>query len=134
MLRPRPRKHLRWGNTLIGYTHGEDEAHRDLPSIMAAEWPDQWAATLYREWHVGHWHKRKETVYTAGDTFNGCRVMILDSLCGTDAWHHKKGYVRSGRAATAHVYHEERGPVAVLHYNLPDGFSPLGAEQAAKAA
>jgi len=103
------RKYHRYGVNLLGFTHGNEEAHRDLPTIMAAERKQDWAECFQYEWHVGHLHKRKETRYSAGDTFGGVGVRVLPSLSGTDAWHYKKGYVGGNRAAEAYLWSLTRG-------------------------
>lgn len=109
---PAPRKYVHYGQNLIGYTHGNEEAHRDLPTIMAGEKGEAWSRSKFREWHVGHRHKQAETRYSAGDTYGGVIVSPLPSLAGTDAWHYKKGYVNNRRIAEARLYDFEHGPVA----------------------
>jgi hypothetical protein len=111
---PQNRKYERYGVNLIGYVHGdhqEDPKPKDLPLIMAQEVPEDWAKAQFKEWHLGHFHKKKETAYIAGDTFNGVMVKVIPSLVGTDAWHYRKGYVKGRRAAEAYVWNKECGPV-----------------------
>lgn len=115
---PNPRKYRQWGKTLIGYTHGRDERHQDLPLIMAKEQPELWSQTRYHVWHVGHYHKRKETRYNAGDTFNGVSVQVLPSLSGTDSWHASKGYVTPARAADAYLWSKPHGLAGFFAHNL----------------
>lgn len=103
------RKYLRYGVTLLGWTHGNEEKPQDLPLIMAQEEPESWGQTQHREWHVGHLHKMKETRYTAGDSFNGVRVRILPSLCAPDAWHYSKGFVKERRACEAYLWNKAQG-------------------------
>lgn len=103
---PTARKYIKYGMCLLGITHGNEEKHADLPTLMAQEAAQDWAATDggHREWHVGHLHKRKETRFIAGDTHVGVPVKILPSLSGTDAWHYRKGYVKAKRAADAYLW------------------------------
>ncbi len=110
-----PRKHIEYGVNLLGYTHGNDEKHSSLPAIMAGQWPQAWARTTHREWKLGHFHKVKETHYTAAETIDGVLVRILPSLTGTDSWHFKKGYVGGMRAAQAYLYSAKRGYAAHLN-------------------
>jgi hypothetical protein len=105
----RRRKYLRYGVTLLGWTHGNEEKTQDLPLIMAQEEPEAWGQTLHREWHIGHLHKMKETRYTAGDSFNGVRVRILPSLCAPDAWHYTRGFVKERRACEAYLWNRKSG-------------------------
>jgi hypothetical protein len=112
------RKYLHYGVSLIGWTHGSDERHADLPLIMAREVPHLWAQAKMFEWHVGHLHKSREVRYTAGDEWNGVRVRILPSLCGTDAWHAMKGYVKGRRAMEAYLWGRETGYAGHLSSNV----------------
>lgn len=116
---PTRRKYFRWGNTLLGYTHGNEEKHSDLPLIMAQERPLDWAETQFRLWRLGHFHKKKSTYYTAGDSFHGVEVRVLRSLSGTDAWHYSRGYVKERRAIEAFVHHIEEGEVGAFISRLP---------------
>jgi hypothetical protein len=106
---PKLRKYVPFGVNLLGFTHGSEEKHADLPLIMAREEPELWAAAKHYEWHIGHLHKSKETRYTAGDSFNGVRVRILPSLCAADAWHYSKGYVGERRSAEGYLWNFATG-------------------------
>lgn len=106
---PRVRKRIRHGVCLIGLTHGDEEPLRDLPTIMAAEWPEDWAATHHREMHIGHRHKKKETHTVTTDSFGPVRVRMIPPLCSTDYWHYRKGYVGGIRAAEAYLWHVSDG-------------------------
>lgn len=127
---PKSRKRIVYGCNLIAYTHGNEEPHRDLPAIMAGEWPDDWAATSHREWHTGHLHKKKQTNYNAADTYVGVTVRILSSLSATDAWHYKKGYINNLRAAEAFLWSKTRGHTGTF-YSTVDAAQASEAEDAA---
>jgi hypothetical protein len=111
---PQRRKHAQWGATLIGFTHGDTERHDALPLMLAQEFPQEWADTRFREVHLGHFHKRKETRYIAADTHTGVLVEILPSLSGTDAWHYAKGFVKTMREARTHLYDYDNGRLATI--------------------
>ncbi len=102
----------------MGFTHGSDEKHADLPTIMAGEVPRHWADTTHREWHLGHLHKRKETRFNAGDTYGAVTVRVLPSMTGTDAWHYQKGYVKGCRAAEAYLWSYTEGYKAHFSNNV----------------
>lgn len=106
---PKERKYVKYGVNLIGFTHGDEEKHADLPGIMAGEVPDLWASTTCREWHLGHFHKKKATRFAASDTHAGIPVVVLPSLSGTDKWHYKKGYVNNRRAAVGYLWDHDNG-------------------------
>lgn len=110
----RQRIYQRHGTTLLGFTHGNEEKHQDLPLIMAQEAPDDWQATTYREFLVGHLHKKRERAFTAGDSYNGVRVVVLPSLTGTDSWHARKGYIGEPKASESRLYDVADGLVATF--------------------
>lgn len=109
-----PRLYHRHGVTLLGFTHGNEEKHADLPLIMAQENPEAWGETRYREFLVGHLHKKRERAFTAGDSHNGVRVIILPSLTGTDSWHAKKGYIGEPKVSESRLYSADEGLVATF--------------------
>ena len=96
---PTLRKYVRYGSTLIGYTHGNEEKPADLPKIMAQERKSDWGETTYHEWRLGHNHRAKKVEFVSMDTDMGCEIRWLRSLSATDAWHYAKGYVGTRRAA-----------------------------------
>ena len=112
-----PRKHVEYGVNLLAYTHGNEEKHASLPAIMAGAWPQAWARTKHREWKIGHYHKVKETHYSSAETIDGVLVRVLPSLCGTDSWHFKKGYVGGMRAAQAFLYSHKNGYAGHINAN-----------------
>jgi hypothetical protein len=109
---PRTRKYHRFGEVLLGYTHGDQEPTRHLPIIMADECPE-WGQTRIREWHIGHVHKAKEFETLTLDETRGIRVRHLPSLSSLDAWHDAKGY-RSLKQADAFVWSGTRGLRSII--------------------
>jgi hypothetical protein len=108
---PAQRKYYHWGKVLLGYTHGCEEPHVNLPLIMAQEQPTAWAGSVHREWHVGHWHLRRKKFFLPVEDQNGIVVRIIPSLCPPDAWHKSRGY-QSKRAAEAFYWDAQQGCVA----------------------
>lgn len=108
---PSPRKYFRWNSTLLGFTHGNEEKTESLPNLMATERPDDWAATKTgtREWLIGHMHRSRQWVTKPVDTFEGTTVRVLTSLAGTDAWHHRRGYISTKHSAEVLFYGRDRG-------------------------
>jgi DNA repair exonuclease SbcCD nuclease subunit len=113
---PKLRKYVHYGRNLIGYTHGCDEPHKNLPQIMAVEQAAIWSQTDYREWHVGHLHKQKATQPIMVDDNIGCTVRIIRALSGTDKWHMRKGYVGGTQGAEAFVWKRTGGLRAHLYH------------------
>jgi len=96
----------RFGKVLIGSTHGDGAKLKDLPLIMANDAPVDWAASMFRVWHCGHFHHDqvlKDLV--------GCTVETHRTLAAGDAWHRYEGY-RAGRGMKAIVYHKMYGEVS----------------------
>jgi hypothetical protein len=119
---PRNRKYYPYGANLLGYTHGDKGKHSDYPTVMATEVPQLWAESRYRSWRVGHFHTRRETRHTAGDSFHGTEVRVLGSLCGTDSWHYENGFVGQPRTAECHLFSKSSGPVGhfIIHGSEPN--------------
>lgn len=111
------RKYFSFGSTLFGYTHADDISHRDLPNLMANEVPDLWGMSRFRAWRVGHYHSKRETSYTAGDSYGGTRIEVMPSMSGTDNWHYSKGFVKNVRTGEAWLWHIEDGYVG--HFSSP---------------
>lgn len=118
---PTPRKYIRYGTNLIGYTHGCDEAHHTLESVMIGERPEDFTKCRVREWHLGHWHKPKETRYNAGDTHGGTVVRTISSLAGADRWHSRKGFVRAPKQAEGFVWQREGRYHTSIRVPPPEG-------------
>lgn len=109
--KPTLRKYYKYGNTLIGMSHGSEEKPSNLPLLMAREAKEFWSMCDFYEYQIGHWHKKKMTEYVSGDVYNGVQVRVLPSLTGTDAWHYSKGYVKGIKSAIGIVYDKKEGSV-----------------------
>jgi hypothetical protein len=115
---PRRRKYYRYGATLLGFTHGNEEKHANLPQIMAIEARKDWAEVRYTEFHLGHFHTSKATNFNGMSEYSGTQVRILPSLSASDAWHSNKGYIGNERRALALVYDKEHGKIAEFTYTV----------------
>lgn len=109
------RKYYKFGNTLIGMTHGYSEKLEKLPLIMPLEQPNLWAETKFHEWQTGDKHHKKEIKTSIReDEGTGVMVRILRSLSANDTWHCESGYVGQIRGAEAFIRHQENGLVAQI--------------------
>ena len=108
---PSPRKYYNYGKTLLGLTHGDQEKISSLPIIMAQEQPKLWSQTHCREWHKGHDHRKMEFFTQNVDESTGVIIRSMESISGTDSWHHKKGYIGNTKAAEAYTFNKEEGYV-----------------------
>ncbi len=106
---PSPRKYVAWGKTLIGMTHGSEEKHDQLPTIMATEMPREWSQATCREWYLGHMHRSRQWVTKPVDTHTGVTVRVIRSPASSDAWHHRKGYIGGIKGSEAYLYSKKLG-------------------------
>lgn len=100
----RSRVYTQFGNTLIGFSHGDGTPIKDLGICMAREAKKEWAATDHHIVFGGHLHHHK--VHEVG----GITHYMLPSLAGTDRWHHHEGYVTSDPSLVAYMIDEQAGP------------------------
>jgi hypothetical protein len=116
------RKYYEFGKCLIGYTHGDREKIESLRSLMAFEAKEAWARTIYKEFHLGHQHRKLAVSHVVkSDLLKeelGIVVRSMSSLAGTDAWHHQSGYVGPVRAAEAFLWNKERGLINSFNSNI----------------
>lgn len=112
------RKYYQYGQCLIGYTHGDNEKVADLPMLMAVECPNEWATSNYREFHLGHFHSKKEIKYQSSKETAGVVLRWMRSLSGTDSWHAKKGYKGAIQSAEAFVWSQNEGVVGNFAVNM----------------
>jgi hypothetical protein len=115
---PRPRKFVAYGRHLIGLTHGSEEKTTSLPAILMNEAKDLWAAADYGEWHLGHFHKKKQVETTTIDTHDGIKIRNLHALSAIDSWHYRKGYVGGRRAAEAFLFARDSGNTTNIEVEL----------------
>ena len=111
---PKVRKYHVYGNSLIGYTHGDNGKRSDLPMLMAAEVPELFGASKFREWHTGHNHA--EVTHEK----NGTVVRTLSALCPPDAWHSENGYVGNRRSSQAFQWDKKEGLIGTVIYTDSD--------------
>jgi hypothetical protein len=102
------RKAFKYGNNLIGTTHGDGAKIENLPLLLATEFPILWSETKHRYIYSHHIHHK-----TSKD-FIGVTFETLRSPSGSDSWHHKNGYTGVPRAVEGYVHHKEFGQIARL--------------------
>jgi hypothetical protein len=111
-----PRKYYRYGKTLFGLTHGNEEKSYDMASLMAVESPMDWAMSERRIWLTGHLHQQRRTYNMLNERY-GVVQRIFPSLVEPDDWHVLKGYIGMDVAAQLLVY-DLNGPVAEFHLSV----------------
>jgi len=86
------RKYYKYGNNLIGTTHGDGAKNNDLPLLMAQESAVDWSNTKHRYVYTHHVHHKNAKDYI------GVTVESLRSPSGADGWHHRNGYQHNPKA------------------------------------
>ena len=113
---PTSRKIITYGENGIMLAHGDEEAHRDLPIIQAAEDREAWGRTKYNEVHCGHLHKKKQVSFAGADTYGGGVVVrVISSLSSADLWLYRKGLHLTEKAAEAYLWGESPGLEAMFN-------------------
>jgi len=102
------RKAFKYGNNLIGTTHGDGAKIEHLPLLLATEFPILWSETKHRYIYSHHIHHK-----TSKD-FIGVTFETLRSPSGSDSWHQKMGYTGVPKAVEGYVHHKEFGQIARL--------------------
>ena len=105
---PKPRKYVRFGEVLLGYTHGDREKSKDLYGLMTEEA----GVARWREWHRGHLHQ--EDCSEDGTM----RIRTNPALSGKESWHNEQGY-RGIPGARAFLWDRADGIVRQEYYNVP---------------
>ncbi len=102
------RKGYRYGNNLIGTTHGDGAKQADLPLLMAQEFPIEWSKTKHRYIYTHHIHHKSSKDYA------GITVESMRSPSATDSWHHRKGFQHAPQAVEGFIHHYKNGQIARL--------------------
>lgn len=101
-----PAKHwyFRFGNVLIGATHGDTVKHEKLGGMMACDRAQDWGETQYRYWYTGHIHSKMVT------ELPGVVCESFRTLAAQDAYAAGHGY-RAGRDMMCIVHHRKFGEI-----------------------
>jgi predicted phosphodiesterase len=113
---PTDRKYFKWGETGIGFAHGDRLKEKDLAALCQNEARDIWGQTKRFELICGHIHN--PIVKTLG----GVLVRWLSALCPPDLWHYKAGYTMAEKSATVLVYNQRNMENQLMHYPDPKNF------------
>ena len=94
--------YFRFGNTLLGATHGHTLKPDKMAMVLATDRKKDWYEAKYHWFLYGHYHKPMTDVY--GDV----KVECFPNIAGNDAWSHTRGY-RAPKYLTSVVLHTEDG-------------------------
>jgi hypothetical protein len=106
------RKYYKYGNSLIGTSHGDSGKMEQLPLAMSLEAKDYWADCKYYYWYLEHIHHRQYYKFMAGKDTQGVSIEFLRSASGTDSWHAQNIYANNFKAIEAFIHHKENGQIA----------------------
>lgn len=106
-LTPKTRHYYSYGNTYMGFTHGDTVKQTRLPSLMAQEEWEAWGQHQHKVWFSGHYHH--QSVKEDG----GATCIILPSLAANDRWHSRMGY-KSQAGLMGHIIDKEKGLIGSM--------------------
>ena len=105
---------VQFGKNLLAVHHGDKVKAVKLGAILPKMLPEQWSATVYRKWLVGHIHHQN-----AIETDNGVFVEAFGTLAPPDSWHAGAGYGASS-VMNQVVFHRDGGEVLRHVYQIRD--------------
>ena len=105
---------MQFGKNLLAVHHGDKVKAAKLGAILPKMLPEQWSATVYRKWLVGHIHHQN-----AIETDNGVFVEAFGTLAPPDSWHAGAGYGGSS-VMNQVVFHRDGGEVLRHVYQIRD--------------
>lgn len=108
---PSPFFYYRFGDTLIGATHGHKCPPERMAMGMAVNRREDWGATKFHYFFHGHFHK--DTVVEIGDV----RVEGFRTIAAKDAWSHAADYT-SGQSLCSITYSFHGGEVGRHRINI----------------
>ena len=101
---PKMRRYIPYGNTLLGFTHGDHLSRStSLPALMANEARKEWGESQHGIWFHGHLH------HQTMNEKDGCLILQMPSLAGHDRYHYRAGYTTSTAGLAAYLIDSEEG-------------------------
>lgn len=110
------RKYHKYGNNLLGFSHGDGTKMEQLPMLMANESKKLWSETDFRYIYLHHIHHKDHVKFRSGKDYHGVTVEYLRSPSSTDSWHHIHGFQHSPKGIEAFVHHPLYGQVSRITY------------------
>lgn len=106
----RHRKYFKYGNNVIGTTHGDGAKQNNLGELLSMEATDLIDKGDFRYWYIHHYHHKM-----AKDTVS-CTIETLRTPSEADRWHADNGFV-SMPAIEGFIHSKNKGQIARLtHY------------------
>lgn len=111
----------RFGDVMLGATHGHTVKLKDMASIMAHRRAEDWGKTKFRYVHGFHIHHHSKLATEGG----GVIMESHQAPIPQDAWHFGAGFL-SGRSVQTITYHRAYGEVSRVRVAMLDG-APVAA-------
>lgn len=107
-----------YGNSLIGFCHGDQEGRASrtkqrasrLASLMPIEAREQWGKAVYREMHTAHLHSEQMI-----QEINGVIVRRVSTPTENDSWHVESAFVGQVRKAQTFLWDKEHGLKCIIN-------------------
>lgn len=109
---PSPRKYERFGNTLVGFCHGDSIKLNDLPLVMMRENQETISQYKWLEYITGHLHQERQV------EIKGIKVRVSPALCPPDAWHDKNNFSFNVQTSQGLLYSRNDG-IEAIYYSKP---------------
>ena len=106
------RKFRLFGNSLVGWIHGDVNKNRMLSNFLQIEARELWGKAKYAEIHSGHIH-HQQTVETGGLIWRS-----LPTISEPDEWHDENLFVGNQGAICSFLWTQDRGLSQII-------FSPV---------
>jgi len=108
VITPNNRRYIEYGNTLLGFTHGDGLGKVSLGSLMAVEARELWGTNEHKVWFHGHLHHQRM------HEKDGCLIIQMPSLAGHDRYHARSGYTTSKAGLAAYLIDYKEGYIGSL--------------------
>lgn len=121
------RKYIRYGNSLLGFTHGDGARENELAQLMQYEARVSWGETKFAYWFTHHTHHKDRKVYGKDrfkiekdhtgvtilnsrhiDPTNNVFVETIRTPSPPDGWHDRNGY-KNVQAIECFLIEPDRG-------------------------
>lgn len=103
-----PRTYMRFGSSLIGFTHHVNA--KDAHPIMSSEMPEDWGKSKHKYFFMAHYHKEMDIE----DKF-GLVLHRLPTISGKSKWSVGQGYVGTEEVNKAYLFTAADGMVASFY-------------------
>jgi hypothetical protein len=111
---PEQRKARLWGNLLVGFAHDGSKRQVNFVNVLPHFFPDLWGKSKFREWHVGHKHKKEVVKYFPTQTSGGTIIRQIPTLSTIDFWHYDNIFVDAVPAGESFVW--DKGAGIISHH------------------